>query len=74
MTLTELKKLGRGDRVEFTRDGAVSAKGAVNAADALCLEIFWADGTSSVIWFAHCSDGRDPRYLNLTLTPARKAR
>jgi hypothetical protein len=64
MTLDDLKALKRGDRVVCSPDGFPSGyPGVVNAIDVRSVEIFWRDGTSSVIWFAHCnlSDGRAPR-------------
>lgn len=65
MTLTELKALRPRDRVVVNVPGG-AAIGRVNAADELCVEVFWNDGTSSLIWFAHCLDGRDPRHTLLT--------
>lgn len=65
MTLDALRQLLPGDRLmcrAVTPDGDKVAIGKVNAIDARCVEIWWRDGTSSLIWFRHAEDGRDTRH------------
>jgi hypothetical protein len=63
VTLDELKTLMDGDRVTLTVGKREHAPGKVWASDDKCVEIHWPDGTSSLIWFSHCADGRDTRHL-----------
>lgn len=70
MTLAELKGLAAGERVRFAEDG--HRPGRVHAADGRCVEIHWPDGTSTLIWFAHCDDGRDARFAFLQRTEPRR--
>ncbi len=66
MTLAELETLKDGDRVRFTGGIARDHKpGKVWASDDKCVEVHWPDGTSTLIWFAHCKDGRDARHAFL---------
>jgi hypothetical protein len=64
VTTDQLKQLAPRDRVVWLH-GGTEFRGQVHAADGDCVEIFWHDGTSSLIWFAHCGDGRDTRHQNL---------
>jgi hypothetical protein len=66
VTINELKALRRGDRVVYASGSYPAVEGAVNAIDERSVELFWYDGTSSLLWFAHCEDGRDPRHEHLT--------
>jgi len=67
VTLKELKTLCEGDPVHFASDvdrpGA--RPGKVWMSDDRCVEIHWPDGTSTLIWFSHCADGRDARFAFL---------
>lgn len=75
MTLAELRTLPRGARVRFTGgiDRPEPALGYVVAAGERCLDIHWPDGTSTLIWFAHCEDGRDARFAFLKAVAVEKA-
>jgi hypothetical protein len=71
MTIAELKALTGGDRVRFADD---KRPGRVHAADPRCVEIHWPDGTSTLIWFAHCADGRDARFAFLRRVEPRQGK
>jgi hypothetical protein len=76
VTLTELKLLKRGDRVLLgaaSGDTLPPIRGTVNSVDPLSVEVFWEDGTSSLIWVRHVERELDMRHMHMTRDTSPKA-
>ena len=76
MTLTTLKLLKRGEALLWAapaghpyEGNTPPLSGRVNAADGLMVEVFWEDGTTSVLWLRHVIEGRETRHTHWSLDP-----